>query len=202
MSCESNRCLTLCWPLLVGPLSDSMSFAEVFSKYVAPHVGATATVELVESCWIFHHLNGSTTQQLIADIHATPVSVAASFHCDSVKFRLHTPSSQVLSSTSAFDMLMASSRRALARTKLPEKYSRLPGQTLRADERLFNDVTDLVESHGLRWTSSSVQSAHRFCWYCPKRCSTLISTGVALQSAEHACRWFCRSLLDTMIPLH
>ena len=57
---------------------------------------------------------------------------------------------------------MASSRRAFARTLLPQKYSHLPDRTLRDDERLLNDVADLVEYHCLLQTSISIQSAHRF----------------------------------------
>ena len=101
--CVTDTGLVACPSRIVGPLDGSVTFAEVFDKFVSKNIGGDVSSHRLVSCSI----SGSDGKSHAVDnFHDTPVAVMATFLCTSVKFLITagTPATNV---TSAFDTMMA-----------------------------------------------------------------------------------------------
>ena len=83
------------------------------------------------------------------------------FHCKAVVFQLaeleaSSTNRESSSSPNAFEILMRSQRRIL----LPQKVS---SDTMRADQKMYNDVIDLLASWNVGWSPDSVETVGKRC---------------------------------------
>ena len=163
-NCVSSQGVSLCDRVLVGPVKETSSFVELFDLFVARHVGDAACSGLVERCSFYNLQKGASTSQVVQSPLDTPVEVMQAFDCNAVKFVLATNAQnrEADRRPSVFDRMMDGSRSRFAKTHLLEKFSRPAGQTLPADERLFNDLVDLLDKQNVRWSAASVDSARQF----------------------------------------
>ena len=135
----------------MGPVEDDCTFGVLYVKYVPAQICESMDVVKCE-------ISGQSSH-VIDDVEQTPVAVMKSFSCNSVKFVVRRQSATRVSVPSAFDRLTQSSRDSFKRNKLPDKNVR--SGVLPADDKLFNDIVDVLQNENIGWTASSVASGHK-----------------------------------------
>ena len=84
-----------CPSRIVGPLDSSVTFAEVFDKFVSKNIGGDVSSHRLVSCSI----SGSDGKSHAVDnFHDTAVAVMATFLCTSVTFSISagTPTTKLM----------------------------------------------------------------------------------------------------------
>ena len=119
------------------------------------------------------------------------VQVCKQFSCPKVTYYFCSKEVQVAPAKNAFAVLMQSQRER----RLPAKVS---SDKLRGDQRMFNDVVDMLGAMNIGWTPDLVGSVGENCvkvivsalWYIDPCCSTdMLLLQIGWQRATHVGRF-------------
>ena len=123
----------------------------------------------------------------------TPLSLCGldQFDCKALVFQLaeleaSSTNRESSSSPNAFEILMRSQRRIL----LPQKVS---SDTMRADQKMYNDVIDLLASWNVGWSPDSVETVGKCCvktivgalWYLDPHHEHFCARSLAIPASFH-----------------